>query len=65
MTLSTQDNAKWLEQLKSSFKRTISWNKYQCKITTHAQNWYLDYLTNPSFQGVNGFFVLSYENIGH
>ena len=28
VTLSTQDNAKLLPQLKSSFKRTISWNKY-------------------------------------
>ena len=30
-TLSTQDNAKLLEQLKSGFKRTINWNKYQTK----------------------------------
>ena len=28
VTLSTQDNAKLLPQLKSSFKRIISWNKY-------------------------------------
>ena len=28
VTLSTQDNAKLLPQLKSGFKRTISWNKY-------------------------------------
>ena len=26
--LSTQDNAKLLEQLKPEFKRTINWNKY-------------------------------------
>ena len=31
VTLSTQDNAKLLEQLKSGFKRTINWNKYQSK----------------------------------
>ena len=31
VTLSTQDNAKLLELLKSSFKRTIKWNKYQSK----------------------------------
>ena len=30
-TLSAQDNAKLLQQLKSGFKRTISWNKYQKK----------------------------------
>ena len=28
-TLSTHDNAKLLQQLKSGFKRTINWNKYQ------------------------------------
>ena len=29
VTLSTQDNTKLLEQLKSGFKRTINWDKYQ------------------------------------
>ena len=29
--LSTDDNAKLLEQLKSGFKRTINWNNYQQK----------------------------------
>ena len=28
VTLSTQDNAKLLQKLKSGFKRTINWNKY-------------------------------------
>ena len=31
MTLSTWDNARLLEQLKSGFKRTINWNKYQSR----------------------------------
>ena len=31
--LSTQDNARLLQQLKSNFKRTFSWNKYQSKAT--------------------------------
>ena len=30
-TLSTQDKAKLFQQLKSGFKRTIKWNKYQSK----------------------------------
>ena len=34
VTLSTQDNAKLLKQLKSGFKRTINWNKYQSKMST-------------------------------
>ena len=29
VTLSTPDNSKLLQQLKSGLKRTISWNKYQ------------------------------------
>ena len=62
VTLSTKDNAKLLEQLKSGFKRTINWNKYQSKISTQAQNRCLDFLINPSFQGVNRLFVLPYEN---
>ena len=37
VTLSTQDNVKLLEQLKSGFKRTINWNKYQTKISTETQ----------------------------
>ena len=38
VTLSTQDNAKLLEQLKSSFKRTINWNKYQPKVSSERQS---------------------------
>ena len=34
VTLSTQDNAKLLQQLKSGFKITINWNKYQTKVST-------------------------------
>ena len=33
VTLPTQDNAKLLEQLKSGFKRTTNWNKYQPKVS--------------------------------
>ena len=36
VTLSTQDNAKLLEQLKSGFKRTINWNKYESSVKTFA-----------------------------
>ena len=60
--LSTQDNAKLLKQLKSGFKRTINWNKYQPKISPERQNQYLYFLIHPSFQGVNRLFVLSFEN---
>ena len=53
VTLSTQDNTKLLNQLESGFRRTINWNKYQSKITTQAPNRYLDFLVDPTFQGVN------------
>ena len=62
VTLSTQDNAKLLQQLKSGFKRTINWNKYQTKVSTEGVNQYLDFLIDPSFQGVNRLSVLSFEN---
>ena len=35
--LSSQDNAKLLQQLISGFKGTINWNKYQSKVTIQAQ----------------------------
>ena len=62
VTLSTKDNEKLLQQLKSGFKKTISWNKYESSIKTVAQNRYLNYLINPSFQGVIRLFVLSFDN---
>ena len=62
VTLSTQDNAKLLQQLKSGFKRTINWNKYQLDPKTYSKNRYLNHLVNPSFHGVNKLFVLSFEN---
>ena len=62
VTLSTEDNAKLLHQLKSGFKRAINWNKYESNVKTFAKNRYLNYLINPSFQGVNRLFISSFEN---
>ena len=62
VTLSTQDNCKLLQQLKSGFKRVISWNKYLSKPELLRQNPNLNHLVEPSFQGVNRFFVLAFEN---
>ena len=62
ITLSTKDNEKLLQQLKSGFKKTIRWNKYESSRKTFAQNRYLNYLVNPAFQGVNRLFVLTFEN---
>ena len=62
VNLSTQDNAKLLQQLKSSFKRVVNWDKYLSKPELLAQNRNLNHLVEPSFQGVNRFFVLTFEN---
>ena len=62
VTLSTQDNVKLLPQLKSGFKRAISWNKYLSKTELLAENANLNHLIEPSFQGVYRLFVLSFEN---
>ena len=56
VVLSTQDNEKLFEQLKSDFKRTKS------KKSIKRPNQYLDYFFDLSFQWVNRLFVLSFEN---
>ena len=62
VTLSTQDNAELLQQLKSGFKRTIHSNKYQSKPELLERKQYLNHLIDPSFQRVNRLFVLSFED---
>ena len=51
---------KLLQQLKSGFKRTINWNKNEPKVSPERRNQYLNFLIDPSFQGVNRLFVLSF-----
>ena len=65
VTLSTKENNKFLQQLKSGFKRVINWNKYLSKPELLAQNPNLNHLIEPSFQGVNRLFVLAFENDNH
>ena len=62
VTLSTQENTKFFQQLKSGFKRVINWNKYLSKPELLAQNPNLNHLVEPSFQGINRLFVLAFEN---
>ena len=62
VTLSTQDNAKLLPQLKSGFKRTISWNKYLSKPELLRWNSNLNHVVEPGFQDVNRLFILAFES---
>ena len=62
ITLSQKDNTKLLQQLKSGFKRVINWNKYLSKPELLAPNPNLNHLVETSFQGINRFFVLAFEN---
>ena len=59
VTLSTQQNTKFFQQLNSDFKRVINWNKYLSKPELLAQNPNLNHLVEPNFQGVNRLFSFS------
>ena len=54
-----------LQGLKTGFERTINWNKFQSVPTIKTRNQYSNHLIDPSFQGVNRVFVLSFENDAH
>ena len=62
VTLSTEDDDNFLEQLKSRFKRTIKWNKYRSEMTNQTKTNNLNYLIDPTSNKVNRLFVLSFEN---
>ena len=70
VTLSTENDKKPLEQLKTRFKRTIKWNKYRSEVTNQTKNNSLNYLIDPPFTKVNlSFQIVSYhlkmKTIGH
>ena len=49
-------------QLKSGFKRTVSWNKYLVKSELLARNGDLNRLIEPSLQGINRISFLAFQN---
>ena len=61
VTLSTKDDNKLLEQLKTGFKKTIKWNKYRSEMTSQTKTNNLNYLIDSTFTKVNRF-VLLFEN---
>ena len=62
VTLSTGNDKKFLEWLKSGFKRTIKWNKYRPEMINQAKTNNLNNLIDRTFNKANRLFVLSFEN---
>ena len=63
VTLSKEDNKDFIEQQNKVFQRCIYWNEYKAKEQTeNAGNNIFKYINlDPSFQGVNRFFVMAYN----
>ena len=62
ITLSINDNIKFLENIKQWFKRAISWKKYRSEITQPKNN-NLDYSSDSTFRNINILFVLSFKMV--
>ena len=58
----TEDKTKLLQQLKWGFQKTTNWNKYISKPELLRRTGNLYHLVEPTFQGMNKFFVISFEN---
>ena len=65
VTLSTENDKKLLEQLRTGFNRTIKWNKCRSEMTNWTKN-NLIYLINPTFTKVNRLsYCLKMKPIDH
>ena len=62
VTLSLNDNIKFLEKIKQGFKRKISWNKYRSETTTQTDKKNSDYLIYSTFRNINRLLLLSFRN---
>ena len=65
VTLSINDNIKFLEYIKQGFKRKTCWSKYRSEIKTQPENDKLDYLINTTFRNIVRLFVFSFKNCNH
>ena len=63
VTLSKEDNKDFIEQQNKGFERSIYWNEYKAKeINEDADANVFKYIyLDPSFQGVNRLFVMTYN----
>ena len=62
VTLSTENDKRLLEKLRTGFKRTIKRNRDRPEMTNQTKNNDLNYLIDPTFTKVNRLFVLLFEN---
>ena len=65
VSLSLNDDIKFLEKIKQAFKRTISWNKRRSEIKAQPKNSNLDDLVDPIFTNINRLFSNSFKNGNH
>ena len=65
VSLSKEDNKDFIEQQNKGFQRSIYWNEYKTKeINENADANVFKYINlDPSFQGVNRLFVMSYNRV--
>ena len=57
VTLSTEDDSKLLEQLKTGFKTTIKWNKYRSGMPNETKTNKLNYLIAPTFNKAHRLII--------
>ena len=62
VTLSAESDNKLLDQLKTGFKRTVTWNKYISEMSNQTRNNNLNYCIDPTFTNVNRLFVLAFKS---
>ena len=60
VTLPSIESGKLLRQLERGFTKTVNWNKPLVTYGPVNANANLNIMTDPSFQGINRFFVLAY-----
>ena len=65
VTLSKEDNKDFIEQQNKGFQISIYWNEYKTKeINENADANVFKYINlDPSFQGVNRLFVMTYNRV--
>ena len=62
VTLSINDNIKFLENKKERFKIIISWSNYRCETIRQIKSSNLHYMIIPTFWNIKRTFVLTFKN---